>query len=184
MRRADLIVPLTYGSSPQRLMRGTEEFFLTALQLLRNFPGAKLAFANPTHLFPDSDLAEIKKKLEFIAARSIEPKELIVGRNTNTINEATSIAEEVQKANLLPKSIVLVTGEVHSRSARYIWQRVFPGAEVAVVGLSHKVEVEADHVVSMQRNLLTWMLTNIARHLAVRTFGLRFVSRFNQPVKL
>lgn len=168
--RVDLIVPICYGlSGYQRLSVATKLNLEMALEALRISPEAIIAFGNCSYIFPGSEKVESELKNELL--KSVDRSKILEVTITNSIDESEHILEVVRKAGVKPRCILIITGELHSRSVRYIWKRVFPEAQIIIACINYRNEVEIDHLIPIQRTISRWIFANIARQLLLRIFG-------------
>jgi hypothetical protein len=146
------------------------------------FRGAPLAFGNCSYIFPGSEGVESELKREvFPELSSMNVLEVTI---QNSVDEAENICQITKEKGIKPRCILLVTGELHSRSARFIWQKVFPGATVLVNCIGYHDEVESDSPVPVLRSVPRWIFANIVRHLALLTVGLRIRNLHHRTSKV
>ena len=88
----------------------------------------------------------------------------------NSVEEAKNISKAVKKVE--PKCILIVTGELHSRSVRFIWQKVFPNTKILISCINFENEVERDSILPIQRTAARWAFANVARQVLLRILGL------------
>ena len=178
----DLVVPVCYAMSRKdKLAEATKLNFEIALRLLRGFPDATLAFGNWPYAFPDSEYVESHLKREMISPNFLGRILEVILRNS--VGEAENIRDAGLRIGFSPKCILLVTGVLHSRSARFIWQRVFPNARIIIVCIDYKYEVEKGHIIKVQRYLHKWVVVALGRHALLRTFGLSIRNLRHRVVK-
>lgn len=168
----DLIAPLSYGTRRGNLARATAENTRVASRLLlRQSPGAYIAFGNTGYIFPGAATYEAREKRQ-ILLRSIPPipeeKIIDVGVINSTIHEAHVISLELGRRRLLPRQILLATGEMHAPAARLIWKVFFPEAEIRVAVNHYSCETEPGHPVFVQRSPWLWLFYQMARQVALR----------------
>ena len=167
----DLIVPICYAmSGPNRLGVATRLNFEKALQFLTVFPKASLAFGNCSYIFPGSEKVESELKRKMFPALSY--MDVVEVTLRNSVEEAENVRTVMGDKGIEPRCILVVTGELHSRSARFIWQRVFPYATILIHCIACSNEVEMDHLIRVQRTIPRWICANLARHFLLRTVGL------------
>lgn len=187
--KPDIIAPLSYAVKKNSLTNGTREILKTAIKYWQKFPSALLVFASSAHSFPSSDKVEEKFKLEILDQMGV-PRESVLycGPIVNTVTEAEAICRTLQKAGEHPKNILLVTGILHSRGAKYIWEKTlrkyFPGTILKIAVIHFEYEYQKDHPLFFQRGPLRWIFANIGRQLALRLLGLKFVRKIYEPSNL
>ena len=174
VRDIDLIVPISYTTKRDELVDATKENLLRAVAYKKIFPTATVVVSNCAYTFPGAELAEEKFK------RQILEKESIEFVSAAAMNNSVQEAEQIRKAlDFEPRRILIVTGQMHARSARLIWGKIFPAADIVVRCIDYKSEWQKDHPVRVQRNAYVWAFANVARHILIRTFGLSFVARLH-----
>ncbi len=168
----DLVVATSYAmAAKNRLAIATRLNLEKALGFLEIFPDATLAFGNWPLAFPGSEKVESQLKHALFPELSYKKAQESVIKNS--VDEAEQIREITTSQELEPKCILVVTGELHSRSERFILQSVFPNAKILVSCIGYENEVEKDNIIIMQRTLLRWIYVTLGRHLLLRTVGLR-----------
>jgi hypothetical protein len=171
----DMVAPICYGVARRdRLASGTIRNMKRALEFLKMFPGSLLAFGNCPYIFSGAEKAEAR--LKYLMFPDLSTMDKIEVNLLNSVDEAENIRKAASERGIEPKCILLVTGELHSRSARFIWQKVFPSAKILVSCTDYRNEVDADHLVFAVRTPVIWTLANIARHTMLRLVGLRIRS--------
>jgi hypothetical protein len=161
---ADLIVPLSYTTLRDRLTNGTHQGIMRAFVYARQLPQATLAFSNASHAFPGSERVEyFAKKLYLLGIPHICAASCI-----NSVQEAENIKAALPFS---PKKILIVCGEVHSRSARIIWRQVFPDAEIRISCMPFAYEYQRDFPFFVERYAWIWFAASLAREVLLRTLG-------------
>ena len=168
----DLIVPISYGTSRERLARATEAIARQAATIKSVYSQAELVFCNCEYTFPGAEDVEWKYKQAVFEEYGYRLTARCAGKMNNSVQEAQVIAKYIAKHKLSAKRILVVTGEMHSRSARWIWKRVMPHSQVTVTCVNDKLEWEPNHPVLVQRTAWKWFLANIARQILLQIFGL------------
>jgi hypothetical protein len=166
---ADLIVALSMGAVEGRLSNGTRAFFKKAIEVKASYPGAKLVFVS----FDLTKVGEVRIK------KQIAPDAIFAGPAMDSIDEATLTKGLREK----PRSVIVVTGECHSRRAKLIWGKVFPETKISIVSISAEKEIDQENVLGLLRRVDVCLATNIAGYLFVRLLGIRFskVLKIKQP---
>src|SRR3989344_2980785 len=169
---SDVIVALSYAVKKDSLTDGTRETLKTAIEYVKRFPSALLVFANSSHCFLGSEKTEERFKLEMTYQAEIPRSSVIsCGPIINTVTEAEAICRTLQRLEKQPKNILIITGTMHSRGARYIWSKMlkkyFPGAKLSVAVIPFEYEYQNDHPLVFQRGPIRWIFANIGRQLAL-----------------
>lgn len=171
-----MIVTFSYGVLPDRLADATKEGLLEALQYANRFPRAVVAFATCTHCFTGSEYVELGEKKKIIHEQSFPWSRVVVGAPVqNTVTELRAIKTALTKRGVEPKEILLVVEAFHSRSARYITEKIFPGVEISLV-YSNTTGCQPDHPFSIQRHQWKYILVNVLRQIALRILGIEWMS--------
>lgn len=181
----DVIVPTTYGIVSHGLATGSEAAIKTAAEIYQNGgKSATIAFA------VSATTAEIygrgERRLHESMFRELIPNvnEIYAGAIYNTIHEARQVTQSL----IHPRdTIVVVTGPAHSRRARLIWKREYPGCKIRVVSFPWNYETQKDHPITTLRGRWRWLLVNIALYFIFLTpFGYSYFSKncevSHQPV--
>lgn len=172
----DLIVPLSFTSLPGTLTIGTGMSLERALGYHINyFPSASVAFSSCSYVFPGAEKVEDALRTETCRQAGIEP--IVAKSMVSTVDEAVNIQEALDARGIHPKCILIVTGELHSRSARYIWQKLFPGSQILITCISYQLEIQPNHPVLDQRQMWRWVLSNIKREIALRCLPLGWIRK-------
>lgn len=167
----DLVVPICYAmSGKDSLSLATKWDFIFATRVLLHLPNATLAFGNWPYAFPNAEYDESRLKRD-LTPSSFHGRVLEVTLR-NSVDEAERIRDASLKIGFNPKCILIITGELHSRSARLIWQKVFPNARILITCINYRLEFEKGHVIRVQQALWKWLIVTLGRHLLLRTFGL------------
>lgn len=179
----DIIVAITYGSKREKLAEATRLALVGASLLGQLYPFAKIAYGCPSNCYPNSEVGERKlKEYLLIVKQGINPVRVLSGEVcSNSITEATAVKHTAKTHKCPANSLLVICTRVHARSIRHIWKKTFPEATIILSILSGDPDVEVDHQILLQRGRLRWLLANIARHCAMRVFGLEFVKRIQHP---
>ncbi len=173
----DMIVPLTYGTLNSCLTCGTASTNKIALQFAIILRHAYVMCCPCSR--PHGDGGGYENAFRSSILRGLKSR-LIVGQAVdNTVDEALMIRNALKAKGLNPVTILLVSGEWHSRSARYVWEKVFPDCEILVTCIGHFEEVQENHPFDNQRSVFRWIIANVLRHLALRVLPLSVVRRIN-----
>ena len=177
-RLVGLIVPISYTTKRDQLTEATKENLATASRWLKKHPSARLAFSNCAYTFPGAARVEQRLKLDYLKRLGNKVEFLLAGDMNNSVEEALQIRSACDKEGSSPRRILIITGEMHSRSARLIWRWVFPEAEILVSCTSYRCEAQSDHPVRVQRSCWKWFAANVARQVLLRVLGLK-LARFH-----
>lgn len=87
------------------------------------------------------------------------------------------IKEETILRRIDPKVILIVTGEMHSRSAWRVYHKIFPDTKILITCIPYRLEFEKNHPIKAQTTLWNWFLANIGRQAILRIpfLGFRIV---------
>lgn len=181
----DVIVPLSYCTTPQGLTRATKENFLNAIAYWQKWPHAPISFGNTRYLFHDAAERESHFKAALLRENGVpEHSVLEAGPIMNSVEEARSINVRLSQADIHPARILIITGSLHARSARLIWKKIFPRTEIMIRCIDYRLETQKDHPVFVQRSLIPWCLANVIRHTGLLIFGLTISSLFHHRASL
>ena len=94
----DVIVPLSYAMLPNALAFGTTQGIHAAYGWATQFPSAVVAFGNPSHCFPGSEIAEEREKMQLLQTLGL-PEERIIsgGPIQNTVTELRAVAAALKQ---------------------------------------------------------------------------------------
>ncbi len=176
----DVIVPLDYAMGQDRHISSmTVAGLYEAATYSVQFKDATVAYANSSHCFPGSEEVIAQEKWEYLSAIpwGYHPKETIdAGGIVNSVTEAFAVRDALEEKGIQPKEILVITGKQHSRSALYIWRKVFPLAEISLVYF-RGLEWHPTHMFPSQRGGWVWAKANILRQAALRIMGLKWVAK-------
>ncbi|MEK7645213.1 MAG: hypothetical protein AAB391_02755 [Patescibacteria group bacterium] len=182
-----LVISTSYVTRRDRLTDATQETLRVGLEYLKRFPQAWLAFSPCRYPFPGAEEVELVLR---VAQISDGCKYFSAGSMDNTVQEAQQIRAALDsRASVAgirkgsPYSILVVTGEMHSRSARLIWEHYFPEATVFICCIPHHFEYQPDHPVDMQRGPWKWAFANLARHFLLLTIGVERTGKFKHNAR-
>ncbi len=177
----DAVAAVSYGLRPDRtLTSGTKAIDELATGIFAWSRASVLAYGVNTHTVdPNAEMKLRAKDFGSLPSGST----LCVGTVESTIEEAERIAAELRAKGYRPRSLVVVTGACHSRTARWVWKKVFPKTQVFVRSISLYEEVDPENPMVFLRNGWTWFGVNIARHLVFRLLGYRIARalKLRQP---
>ncbi len=175
----EIIVPIGYGSFPDRLALGTVFSLRKAAYWARVFPEAAVVFTSSFHLFSGSEIVERRLKHQLLFFLGIGADRIREGRPIkNSVTEAYRTAETfTNNPQKYTGSILLVAGATHSHSVYMIWRKILPKAKLFITSFSPRVEHEKQHPALLQRNLYFWFATSLLRSLLVACLGLSFTAK-------
>ena len=167
----DLIIPISYSTRREKLVVVTEAITRRAAELSNRYPQATVVLSNCEYTFPWAEETEWKFKRDLFARYGIIARR--AGNMSNSVEEAQAISRCVDGYKLPADRILIVTGEMHSRSARWIWKRVMPNSQITITCVGNELEYQEDHPVFIQRTAWKWFFANVARQILLWTIGLR-----------
>ncbi len=178
----DLIVPLGYGLTKNDQLPEIEKQILAYAALFIPNEETKVAWSSSSYFFQGSAAYEDALKHKFLLAyvRHGLGTPVVGGGVTNSVTEAEAISLALQKEGVsAPKHILVVCDWAHARSVRIIWRHFFPEARIS----THSVEGvwEPSHRGKFQGSNAVWFLACVARHVALRVLGVKWVGNFRQP---
>lgn len=163
----DCIVPLSYTTLPHTLTRGTKESVLLAAHYAHLFPDATVVASDSAHTgFPHCTDVEYRFKKELFGSIP----HIRAGAQTNSITEAEAIHAAL---GYEPKHILVICGEIHARSVRWIWRRIFPNTTISIRCMPYQAEYQKDHPFFIERYAWPWFFAGIARYFLLLIFGLK-----------
>lgn len=174
----DIIVPVSYTTLREKLTLASEINMVDAISIAKHSTKAPIIYSCCEYTFEGSADIEGKYKRALLKRLGHCGKVIRAKNMNNSAEEALVIRDELLYENISARRIAIVTGEMHGRSARFIWEKVFPNAAVFVFCVSHTYEYQPDHLVKLQRGPWRWAFANVARQILLHIFGLR-ISRFH-----
>jgi len=160
-KQTDLIVLVSFGASSAGLSKASQRALDRVLELKKKYPDARVVFGS--FAFNPDPAIEVNEKMLAI------PDAIYAGSVASTIEEAEKI-----KTNLLflpftlqPRSIVVVTDDWHSRSAKFVWEKVWgnKNPRPTITFSTFEWPEDPDNPMIFQRKEYVWASANIARHL-------------------
>jgi len=167
--RVGLVVSTSYGTGREVLVRATEAIARRSAVLATKY-GAAVIYAPCSYLFPGAERVEADLKERVFAEYGVKTHR--ADSMENTVQEARSIASYISQHNLQHGHLLIVTGEMHSRSARWIWTRVMPKSKITVTCVPYTWEYQPDQPVYAQRGPWKWLSANVARQTLLWTPGI------------
>lgn len=137
-KELDLIVMVSHGATATKPTDGA----ITVAELSSIF--ASRFFYTPVYfgVFTESP----KPEIEEIFKKGMVPRAICVGTVISTIEECLKIKEAfLSTAGSLPKNILVVTDQAHSRRAYLVWKTFFPESTIymATIRLEKAVDKES-----------------------------------------
>jgi uncharacterized SAM-binding protein YcdF (DUF218 family) len=154
------------------LLLGDDNFFADRATRASELYRQKLApviVASGRRLRPSAGIAELME--HDLIERGV-PKERVIRfpqDADNTREEALALRALVTEKNW--RSVIVVTSNYHTRRARYIFQRVFPGSVTVRVASAHDGEFDPEHWWENRKSLKAFMQELAG--MAVATWELR-----------
>lgn len=183
LKEVNVIAPLSYGTLKEKLTQATENHLIRAIWLWKRHQNAVIIIGNAANCFPGSEAVEERLKREILTRAGIPENAILQDVIKNTVTEAWSGKDLLKKALKRHDSIVVITGLLHSRSARYIWRKVFWGSKIYLYCPWDDIETQPDQIIFLLQSLWRWVFANVARQIFLRVFGLDRTSRFVHPTK-
>ncbi len=169
----EVIVPLDYGhfniEFGGHISSMSRSGLLKATEWLARCPNAVLVYGNSSHSYRDSDVAAAKEKAKLLLDLRVVSagREINAGGIENSVKEADAVSESLRQRGITPKEILVITGPLHSRSALFIWGKVFPGVRISLVHFDSS-EWQRGNQFWFMRRRWRWTLAAILRHAVVR----------------
>jgi len=178
-REYDVVVSTSYGTGEKELVKATCAIARRSVELAKKYRAA-LIYAPCSYLFEGA--AEIEATLKEAMFAELGIKAYRANNMENTVQEAQAIAKFLREYGLRHQRILIVTGEMHSPSARWIWEHVIPGSQITITCVPYTYEYQLDQPVLVQRYPWIWFAANIARQTLLRTpfVGLRIGKRHHR----
>ena len=179
--RCDAVVALGYGLLKNKKLPDAEKKTLAEAVRIASKFNVLIVWANSGYLY--SGCAEEEEALKQAEINSMGfsagQVKLLPEGVTNTVTEAEGIRSVLSDAG--SKTIVVVADWAHSKSARLIYRKIFPKADIVMRVVEG--QWNEDHLISLARSNFRWLFINVVRHLALRILGLKLVSRVKHPVE-
>ncbi len=190
---AELICIVSFGATRNRLTNGTRSAVQIGVELLQRYPQAKVNFGEFTKN-PTVNL-EARLKLAFFK------KATFSGRVVSTIEEAEKWRASLPVGFLPREGVIIVTDEMHSRSARRVSDRVWNGCWIVrlwkqitdrpvvpiyMATFPTREGIDLENPMFALRKQKLWVRNNVMREifLIFVPFGFTIMKRLNihQPV--
>ena len=180
----DLIVSTSFVTGKEALTNGTRKALEIAIELGTKYNHRPiLAMSHCSYPFPGAEKVEERLRQDVVDQADRQVGHKIFSRvihadpMVSTVNEALNVEKALDALGIRPSTIIVVTGECHSRSALYIWKKVFPHADVYLELIDFCYETQPDHPVHDQRSPWKWFIMNILRQCALRVFPLHALAK-------
>src|SRR3989344_5851217 len=184
--RVEAIAPLSYGSYKNKLLRAQKEFIEETIRISDEHREAVIFSGAFTHS-PDPNFEEFEKRRMIGEERWF----VFVGNVASTITEAERMHEVmISRYGFEPATIVVVTGELHGRSAKFVWQKTFPHSQIYMRLIPWQHEIEENNTMLLARNKWTWLFAQIGRQAVIAwvpfDWGYNWFKKLNlrQPTQL
>ncbi len=178
-----MIVPTSFVTGKVALTNGTREALERAIVLARIYNRPILAMSHCSYPFPGAEKVEERLRQEIVdranrhAGHEIFSRVIHAESMVSTVNEALNVSKALDTLGIHPSTIIVVTGECHSRSALYIWKKIFPHADVYLELIDFCYETQPDHPVHDQRSPWKWFIMNVLRQCALWVFPLHALAK-------
>ena len=166
-----LIVPISYSTGRERLVKATEAIAHLAAKLVLKNTGAVVVLSNCEYTFLGAEEVEWQFRRDLFAKYGVTAHR--AGNMNSSVEEAQAISRCVAAYKFPAKRILVVTGPMHSPSARLIWEQVMPDSDITITCIDSELEYQPDHPVFIQRTAWKWFFANVARQILLWTIGLR-----------
>ncbi len=178
----DLVVPLGYGLTTRDELPDAERKALWAAAQIakKQKHRVRIAWASSTYFWPGCKEKEDEEKIKFLGA-GISGLPIIASGITNSVSEAREIKAAVLNCGLNPKNIVIVLDWPHARSAKMIWEEIFPDSKIAIKNVEGLWD--SSHRAVLQKSKGRWLFVCVLRHLALIFLGVEWVSRIQHPTE-
>lgn len=165
----DAVVSISYGATRDALTCGGMESIKTAAEIYQKY-GAESTVMVWGVFTPTAEDEGVFRKKAFEDLNIKSEVQVCIGSVASTIEEALKTKEAL--ADRPRKKIAIVAGAGHSRRARLVWKREFPGSDIYVVSFPWQKEIQKDHPMIALRNRWSWLFVNMILHLIFLTpFG-------------
>lgn len=182
-----VIVAISYVTGRTKLMNATGQHFVEALVFAAEIDDSgRICVAHSCCSYPFSGAEQIEHDLKHELIQS-----LCCGRDVqivegvpmiNTVVEAQNIKHALCDVGIAPATVLVVTSQAHSRSAYWIYTRLFPKAEIYLKIFPFENEYQEDRPIPDQRYPWKWFIMNVLRQCALWVFGLNFVAKIKRAV--
>lgn len=157
---ADVIALVSFGATKDGLTQGSQVTLRKVLTLAAQYSGARVAFGVFT-LSP-------RPGLEWSIKRRFLKDPISAGTVISTIKEAEKIRASLPPG-FVPRNIVVMTDQWHSRSAKTVWKRIWrdvvPQPDIRVIVVSSAATIDEESPMKMGRKHWKWALVNVLRQL-------------------
>lgn len=183
----DVLAGPSYGiAAGGDLTNASREVFVGIARMAARFPEAAIVFGSVRYFagYPEAECDyELLRKIDFLRLKlkDVINKVVYAGPVMTTIEEAQKCKEALAQAGIFPRHVVLIAGPAHSRTAKYVWEKVFPGVRTSVQSIPFGEETQPDQKMIFGRWPSVWLAANVARHIALLILGMRIVGHIRQP---
>lgn len=161
-QKVEVIVPLTYGSYKDKLLWAQYEFGYEANRIWDAHKEAIIISGAWSHS-PNPEFEKNERK-RIMGDRPV----VHYGEALNTIDEAEKIRDFcLQRYGRVPSTIVLVTGQMHGRAVKLVWQKTFQQSQIAIRYVPWQYEIETNNVMLLARDKRSWLASQIGRQALI-----------------
>jgi hypothetical protein len=173
-----LVVPLGYGIDRKNRIPTAARDVLWEASRLAEFWKVPIAYASSVYFFSGSEVHENRLKRELlIDMKSRQPLIMVKRGVNNSVEEAEAISEEYRG----PREVILVVCDwAHARSAKRIWEEVFPLSEIVVYSVD--CEWNERNRAWLQQSRFRWNIACLLRHALLIVGGLERIRNIRQPI--
>lgn len=163
----DIIIPLGYGLMTQNELPIDEELILKkTMEIKKEFPRAKIAFASANNFWKNCKTQEDIIKINFLWQLGLENLNDVVKTEKgilNSVDEAKKIKNALDILEIEPKEIVVIAERLHSRSAYKIYKYFFPKTKIVIRNIKGILNSKNPEI--HRKSELRWLLANLIRHI-------------------
>lgn len=178
---ADLAVPLGYGFNKDRSLPDAAKKTLSEAASIAKRYKATIAWASSNYFWPKCEEFEDLTKIDYLKNIGYSGVLVTAKGIANSVMEARSIKTWVIEKRIPSNRIVVVCNWPHARSARIVWQKIFPESKIFIRNV--KGNWDSSHSARLQQSNFKWLLACLLRHAALRIFGLDRVAKIQHPIQ-
>ncbi len=182
-----LIAMVAHGATSSRLTYGANAVVQEASKLLHKCMGNPLVAYGSFAGNPEPEL-ETQLKHDYLRCTDHGFREIRIGSVWSTVEECRKIKQNLP-TGFVPKWVVVVTDEAHSRRCRIVWKTFFPTSKVIIVSVPIESTLDPESPMITYHDLET-ILWNQAKWTPIfwtlSLFGeiaLQMVERGHQPTQ-
>jgi len=167
----DVIALVSFGANEYGLTNGTKQVVKLGLEAQKKYPNARVVFGE----FTGNNIFDYEHQIKM----KFFPDALYADRVISTIKEALAWRHAVRNMIFL-QNILIITDEMHSRSARRVSNRVFNGVwftrlfkkltgkhliRIHVKTFATEDNIDLDNPMTNLRDKQKWFNANVSREL-------------------